>query len=105
LLSGSTFAQLSRLFALRFEEYCAIHRAQRARREQGGARVMQTAAVRARSHEFAIAGESFVPRNGCQQFRNARLPFGRVLRVARMKVVVTSSRVRVHEQQALCPCA
>jgi len=56
--------------------------------------------VSARSHEFAIAGERFVPRNGCQQFRNARLPFGRVLRVARMKVVVTSSRVRVHEQQA-----
>src|SRR6187399_672531 len=48
-----------------------------------------------------------MPRSRRQQFCDARLPFGRVLRVARMQIVVAAPSVRVDEQQTLvlaCEC-
>ena len=51
--------------------------------------------------QVPIAHERLMARRGRQQLRDAGLPFGRMLRIAGMQVVVAAARVGVDEQEAL----
>src|SRR4051812_34061804 len=52
-------------------------------------------------HDVAISLQRLVARRRGEQFRDAGLPFGWMLRVAGMEVVFSAAGVRIDEQEAL----
>ena len=57
--------------------------------------------MHSRGDDVAITSERRVPRGGGEQFRDARLPFRRVLGIAGMQVVIAATRVCIDEQESL----